>query len=83
MNKNKHIELNNGSVPVKVAELPVLDYNLFHDEVVSLLKSEKNHCLNYFCFPFNSGLKFICCIADDDSGTVRILSHKLKNTDTP
>lgn len=72
----KYIEIRNGSVPVGIYEIPVLDYDRFYGEVCTMLGDERFHCLTYFCYPAGEVMKFICCIADDGSGTIRILSHE-------
>lgn len=77
MNDSKvYIEVRNGSAPVGISEIPVLDYDRFYEEVCTMLGDERFHCLTYFCFPSAGILKFICCIADDGSGTIRILGHE-------
>ncbi|MCU0459863.1 MAG: NADH-quinone oxidoreductase subunit C [Bacteroidales bacterium] len=74
-----YIEVRNCSAPVGIREIPVLDYGRFYDEVCSMLRDERFHCLTYFCYPAGEFLKFICFIADDGSGTIRILSHEQSN----
>ncbi len=54
---------NNSAIPVQ--QLPELSYDIFCEEVLSLLKKDQCHCLNYYAFPVPGGLKFVCCIADD------------------
>lgn len=77
MNESKvYIEVRNGSGPVGIGEVPVLEYGSFYEEVCTMLGDERFHCLSYFCYPAGVGQKFICCIADDGSGTIRILSHE-------
>lgn len=71
-----YTEVRNGSAPVGISEIPVLDYDRFFDEVCIMLGDERFHCLTYFCYPAGGVLKFICCIADDGSGTIRIMSHE-------
>jgi Ni,Fe-hydrogenase III large subunit len=77
MNGNKsYIEVRNGFAPVGIGEVPVTEYSRFYEEVCAMLGDERFHCLTYFCYPSGDRLKFICCIADDGSGTIRILSHE-------
>lgn len=83
MISNQYIEVKNGSGPVGIGDIPVLRYNSFYDEVAGMLGDERCHCLTYFCYPAAPGLKFICCIADDASGTIRILSHEKRNDGLP
>ncbi len=75
MSSKKYTIVKNGSVPARTPEIPVSGYDLFYEEVSVLLADERYHCLNYFCFRDGERLKFICCIADDESGEIRILSH--------
>jgi len=80
MNESKvYIEVRNGSAPAGISEIPVLDYDRFYEEVCAMLEDERFHCLTYFCYPSGGIMKFICCIADDGSGTIRILSHELNS----
>ena len=52
MNESKlYIEVRNGSAPVGIYEIPVLDYNRFYEEVCKMLGDERFHCLTYFCYP--------------------------------
>ena len=76
MSSKVYIEVRNGSSPVGIREIPVVEYDRFYEEVTGLLGNENFHCLTYFCYPAGPVLKFICCIADDKSGTIRILSHE-------
>jgi Ni,Fe-hydrogenase III large subunit len=61
---------------VSLASLPVLDYRDFVVEVGQLMADENSHCANYYAFPFNSLLKFICIIANDKDHSLHILSHE-------
>ena len=82
MNNSRYTEVRNGSSPAVFSEIPVIDYDLFYDEVTSMLTDERYHCLSYSCHRTGEGLKFICCIADDGSGDIRILSHVKKDDGT-
>jgi Ni,Fe-hydrogenase III large subunit len=73
---NIYTEVRNGSAPVGISGIPVLDYDRFYEEVCTMLGEERFHCLTYFSYPAGGIMKFICCIADDGSGTIRILSHE-------
>ena len=74
--RESYTETRNGSAPAGIGEVPVLEYGEFFEEVRTMLGDERFHCLTYFCYPSGDRLKFICCIADDGSGTIRILSHE-------
>ena len=76
INGSVYREVMNGSAPVGISEIPVLDYDRFYEEVCTLLGDERFHCLTYFCYPDGGVMKYICCIADDGSGTIRIMSHE-------
>ena len=62
---------------ISLKDLPTMEYGMFHHEVLQLLKNENFHCVNYYAFPYKNILKFICCIADDQHGDFKILSHEL------
>ena len=62
---------------VTMGDVPVFSYGEFQQQVLSMLVKPFNHCINYFAFPSGSGLKFICCIADDHAHTIKIFSHEL------
>ena len=83
MSHKNYIEIKNDSIPAEVKGMPVLDYDLFYEEVSSQLKSESNHCLSYYCLELQGNLRFICCIAADDTGSIRIFSHEMKKDGFP
>ncbi len=70
------IELhNNASAPLH--DIPVLSYEKFCAYVAEFLnQNDSCHCVSYYAFPYNNGLKFIACIADDSDGIIYILSHE-------
>ncbi|HDR50866.1 MAG TPA: NADH dehydrogenase subunit [Mariniphaga anaerophila] len=74
-NKKYPVLNNNGSVGTE--EIPVLDYEDFSTEVVNLLQKKENHCVTYFAYHQNNGLKFIIGIANDVSHHIFVLSHFL------
>ena len=72
---DQHVVIKNqGTVPLRL--IPVLPYNVFLSDVLALLQNSKNHCVNYYAFPYADKLKFICCIADDEAGNLKVLSHE-------
>ena len=73
--EKQFIETERNPVAVKTASIPVLDYTVFFDAVDKMMASEDVHCLAYFVAPENDNYRFICCMADDAAGKVRILSH--------
>jgi Ni,Fe-hydrogenase III large subunit len=62
---------------ILLKDIPVIRYSEFHIKLLGLLKDPSHHCLTYYAFPYNGGLKFICCVADDVSHQIKILSHEL------
>ncbi len=71
---------NQGSI--RLAEIPVLDYGIFYGEVINLMKQPHIHCLNYYAFQDHENLRFICCLADDLAGDIKILSHETLKQDS-
>jgi Ni,Fe-hydrogenase III large subunit len=67
---------NSNPLLVPLAPLPVMDYRDFVAEVGHLMADEDSHCSNYYAFPFQGRLKFICIIANDKDHTLHILSHE-------
>ncbi len=57
--------------------IPVLSYAEFSSEIVELLQHDENHCVIYYAFPYDDGLKFIAGIANDLTSRIFILSHFL------
>ncbi|HBS86731.1 MAG: hypothetical protein A2W91_11935 [Bacteroidetes bacterium GWF2_38_335] len=82
MNESKYISIFNFSKSVKIDEIPVLTYDDFSSQVKELLSDTANHCVNYFAFPFENRMKFICCIARDSQGDITVFSHEQKNAGT-
>ena len=76
MSNQNYISTDNGSLPVGINEIPVLAYDLFYDEVCGMLNNPSNHCLSYYCQDLSDRLRFICCIADDETGRIKVLSHE-------
>lgn len=63
---------NNSSIPLQ--QIPVLEYDVFFQEVLNLLKNKNCHCVNYYALPAAEGLRFICCIADDNEKNIHVTS---------
>ncbi|MFM9908110.1 MAG: hypothetical protein ACKVOW_02105 [Chitinophagaceae bacterium] len=70
-----HATIQNQGV-VRITQIPVLSYGKFYAEVVTLLKFPHIHCVNYYVYPMGDNLKFICCLADDVLGDIKIFSHE-------
>lgn len=66
---------NQGSIAL--TEIPVLLYGTFAATVSELLNDPVNHCVSYYAYPKGKGLKFICCIANDQTGDIYVMSHEL------
>lgn len=64
---------NNQRIPIN--SIPVLKYEVFMETIVSgLMKDKNNHCVNYFGYYSENKIKLICCIADDTTHCIYILS---------
>lgn len=83
MNHQHYKEVINGSGAVNIKEIPVLEYPLFFDVASDLLRISSGHCISYYCHPVSDRLRFTCCIADDETGSVRILSHETRRGGLP
>lgn len=62
---------------ISLNEVPVLSYGDFMTLAGSFLKMDHMHCVNYYAFPQGNKLKFICCLADDQAGDIKILRHEI------
>src|SRR5512138_1604733 len=69
-------EFTGNPVSAPLADIPVLDYPRFMSAVDHLVQPESAHCLAYFAVPGGDLFRFICCIGDDASGKIHILSHQ-------
>jgi Ni,Fe-hydrogenase III large subunit len=68
-----HVEIkNNETIPL--SKIPELDYSLFRETNLALRKEVQSHCVNYFGFPHNGGIKLICCMANDDEHSICVSS---------
>ncbi|MBP1666905.1 MAG: hypothetical protein H6Q23_1765 [Bacteroidetes bacterium] len=74
----KYCEIENNAYPVDIQQVPLLDYDDFYDVVRGLLKEEENHCINYFTVEKEGDLFFYCCIANDVSKSIKLVSHSCK-----
>ena len=71
----------NNNQSVDVAEIPILSYHDFYALVLKVFAQEENHCLTYFAYKNENGLRFIMAVADDKNHDIIILSHFLKATE--
>lgn len=68
-----HVALkNNQTIPL--ASIPILEYEKFLEHNTALLTASDQHCVNYYGFPQNGKIKLICCIANDNDGTIYVSS---------
>ena len=69
---------NNQTIPIST--IPELDYDAFLEQnVFNLIKIEGAHCVNYYGFPSADKIKLICCIANDQSGSIDVSSCKVSS----
>ncbi|HLZ17648.1 MAG TPA: hypothetical protein VKQ08_11435, partial [Cyclobacteriaceae bacterium] len=74
--QTEYIQIKNQDT-VALQNIPVLPYERFYSTVTSLLKSEENHCVNYYAYPTGDQLKFIACVANDKTGSIAVVSHEM------
>jgi hypothetical protein len=75
MTDEKYILMRNAAEPVPMARIPVLGYHVFCECMVSLMSVEANHCVLYYAFPYEGGLRFMVCVARDETGDIAVFSH--------
>lgn len=63
------------NLPVRIQDVPILEYSKFFEVITFLLRSQDFHILTYFATPVENGLQFICAIADDQNKSISIVSH--------
>ncbi|MBI4931212.1 MAG: NADH dehydrogenase subunit [Bacteroidetes bacterium] len=71
---------NNQCIPL--ASIPVLEYEIFLEHNTSLLKESQNHCVNYYGFHSDGKIKLICCIANDNDGSIYVSSSHINMNET-
>ncbi|MFA5815594.1 MAG: NADH-quinone oxidoreductase subunit C [Bacteroidales bacterium] len=76
MQDHSYIEILPTGGPVGLETIPVLKYSDFCSLMSGMMSSETVHCVLYYAFPYNSGLKFIAVLADDTSGKFLVFSHE-------
>ncbi|MCR4344090.1 MAG: NADH-quinone oxidoreductase subunit C [Candidatus Scalindua sp.] len=78
MNRDREniLKIKNGQA-ISLSEISVLEYREFYAMVLKLMDAEDVHCVNYYAYPDNNNLKFICFLADDRTQSVYLLSHIL------
>ena len=59
---------------VPFQSIPLMSYEAFMAHNTSLLDDRNCHCVNYYGFPYMGKIKLICCVADDEKGTILVSS---------
>ena len=76
LKNNKYSALQNNE-SVHINSIPVLSYAEFSSTMIELLLKNENHCVTYFGFRQNEGLKFIAAVANDKMHQIFVFSHFL------
>jgi Ni,Fe-hydrogenase III large subunit len=80
---NKYLSVLNGN-NVSIAEIPVLAYDDFKNQVIAILKEvDTAHCSQYFAIPKGTEFQFIMIIAKDDQKEFWCFSHQLNTIEQP
>lgn len=58
-------------------DIPVIEYDLFYEQVSGMLKDEPKHCVAYYGIEAPGFIKLICCIANDNSHSVRVFMTRI------
>jgi len=78
-----YFEIRNNDT-LDIDKIPVHDYGIFRSLILSWISGHDSfHCVNYFGIPEESGIRPVCLLADDDTGTIRVLSYRLKSPYSP
>lgn len=77
----KFVDIRNNQ-PIALSEIPVLKYDEFLEANTGLMTDEACHCVNYFGYESASGLRLICCMANDQAHTISISSSVVQLTET-
>jgi Ni,Fe-hydrogenase III large subunit len=72
---SRFCELTSNPGVIDRTAIPVVDYKDFMIMVGTLMNSGPVHCLTYFAIPETHQLRFVCCLADDATGKLFLLSH--------
>ncbi|BAX82498.1 hydrogenase large subunit [Labilibaculum antarcticum] len=73
----KYISIHNNQT-INTKDIPVLGYQDFLEENISLLKDHtEKHCVNFFAINEQPQIKLFCCIADDDTHKIFINSSTI------
>lgn len=65
--------INNQTIPL--SDIPESNYESFYDTIIELTQNHsERHCVNYFGYKDNKNIKLICCIADDTTHEIYVLT---------
>jgi Ni,Fe-hydrogenase III large subunit len=65
---------------VPVSTIPEIDYDMFHNNNISLLEDHpERHCVTYFGCKESNLIRLICCIADDNEHNIMVSSSMVKS----
>ncbi len=74
--QSNFLEIKSNPNAVKLADIPVIEYNEFKREIEKLFENSSNHCLNYFAFPFQDKFKFLCFVGNDEKHNISVFSFE-------
>jgi len=80
--EKKYLAIESNPKAIKLVDIPVLSYTNFTTVIDELFFDEFNHCLNYFAIPLHDKYKFICCVGNDETHKILVLSHEQPKTAT-
>ncbi|MCX6284808.1 MAG: NADH-quinone oxidoreductase subunit C [Bacteroidetes bacterium] len=75
--------LNTNPFIVPLADIPLLGYPEFMDNINLLMADEGCHCVTYHAVPLGAALRFFCCIASDSDHFLVLLSHEQQSSPIP
>lgn len=71
---------NNKCIPMN--GIPVMTYPEFFRSILELMESGDGvHCVTYFGYPFQSRIRLVCCLADDRSHDLHLLTTHIRQGD--
>lgn len=71
----KYIELHSNPASVNVGDIPDLEYSVFANQTIELLKKSSCHCVNYFTVKVADTIRFLIIIANDDAHKLYVYAH--------
>jgi len=70
-------EIFENSFTLDLGEIPVIGYDLFSNQVSGMLEDDANHCVAYFGIEDPGFIKLICCIANDNAHSIRVITTRI------